>query len=103
MVVTVFAGWLGFQLNWIHKRREFVAQRLVPVGHADYPRMINTGKMTTRTPGILWLLGEGGHARLDMRVFQGGLAHPPSHQKELEMAQRLFPEARVSCTVVADE
>ena len=100
--VTVFACWLGYQLNWIRQRHEFVGQRLTPAGHSLYPRIVSTGGGAAGAPRTLRLFGERGYAHISISLFQGGQDHPPDDRRELEMARRLFPEAQLECTITRD-
>jgi hypothetical protein len=102
VVVTVIACWMGYQLNWIRQRHEFVGQRLAPVGHSLYPRLVRTDGVAAEAPRTLRLFGERGYAHISIDVFQAGLEHPPDDRRELKMARRLFPEAQLECTISRD-
>ena len=102
VVVTVFACWLGWELNWIKSRRQMI-DNYEAIILDENPRImtawISRGNKPPRAPGLLWLLGESGVAQLrvvikEERAGDGG-NNSDSHQR-MERARRLFPEAEIS-------
>jgi hypothetical protein len=79
LLVTVFGCWLGYQVNWIRERNDFLGRHPL----ANRYVMSRTARAA---PGYLWLFGEHGRAMLFV-----------SHPDDAEQAKRLFPEANVSC------
>jgi len=76
VIVTLFAVWLGWSLNWNRQRREFLRDRdAFRVGES------------VRAPGLLWIFGEDGAENIWL------VARKSSASDE---ARRLFPEATVS-------
>ncbi len=97
VVVTVFGVWLGYELNWIRQRHEFL------VAQESLSNSIGiTGKSVARdatAPGMLWLLGEKGVSAMGVIIAIERLADFDdafdwdSHETMRE-AKRLFPECR---------
>ncbi len=81
VVVAVFGCWLGWQLNWIRQRHEFVAS-LNPDYH--FFRMEDENGDPVRAPFPLFLFGEPGYSFVT-----------PKDESEQGVGRKLFPEARV--------
>ena len=93
VAVTVLAGWLGYELNWIRQRRS--------VGEEAWlSRSVSrrTGLPEKRTaPGLLWLFGEPGY--VDVIVVLGpreGGELTADEKARLARVENLFPEADVA-------
>jgi len=95
VVVTVCACWLGYQLNWISQRRDFIENRAptrvywapslsLPITITDPSRV--------DAPGMLWMFGERGNWKI-----------APSHRVDVDEARRLFPEAEVDLTILRED
>ncbi len=79
LVVTAFGCWLGYQLNWIRQREEFLAsgrgsESIYVISHQPI-----------RAPRVLSLLGERGRVLIEV-----------SDSRDVAEARRLFPEANIS-------
>jgi hypothetical protein len=75
VIVTLVAVWLGWSLNWIRQRREFLRD--------DHAWRVGE---SIRAPALLWLLGEDG-------VEEVWLIGEKLAAKD--EARRLFPEAAI--------
>ena len=102
LLVTVFGCWLGYSLNWIKQRREFLALDNVSHIVATYEdwtffhgRPVDKRIEQPNAPGILRLLGEEGVAAIS--VTPNGSAAVVGEQ--IDCGRLLFPEALVSSTV----
>ena len=96
VVVTVFAAWLGWELNWIRERRLIAngAPRWVV-----FDTQLGTQHLVQpKAPGILWIFGEPGYAAVRLVVCiddQNG-----DEDKEIMRAKGLFPESLVELATV---
>jgi hypothetical protein len=92
VVLTVFGCWLGYQLNWIRQRNAIVA---------DFPRWLayegTTANPPPPAPGMLWMFGAKGYHTV-VRVVPNG--NDAAVATEIEMVQRLFPEASVDAAAI---
>ncbi len=88
--MTVFACWLGYELNWVRQRHALLGRRDV----LDWSES-HKGAEPTRPapPGQLWLVGEKGVGRLVVGE---------TNEQEYIEAQRLFPEATILRGIVFD-
>jgi hypothetical protein len=79
VLVTLIALWLGWSLNWIRQRHEFLRDRRGFVFDTD-------PEASTSAPALLWLFGEEGaeYVRLSSE-----------DQLDHARAKHLFPEAMV--------
>jgi hypothetical protein len=115
LVVTAFAVWIGYELNWIHRRHELInrhAHLLFAVQGVEESlldersiawavesvsgdRVAPVAPMPA--PGLLGLFSERGLNDLTI-IVQIDKANKliPSSLKEIELAKRLFPEANLS-------
>jgi hypothetical protein len=99
MLVTVFACWLGYEMNWIRQRRAVINdpgvqnwRYFIAVSFSRNPPRQERWKVYSVAPWPLNWLGEPGY-------WAVGLA-PGTSDGELARVQRLFPEAE---GVVVDE
>jgi len=92
VVVTVFACWLGYEMNWIRQRRQVIGDPQVQntsfyLSKAMYrnPPQIHTRQIYSVAPWPLNWLGEPGYwgVVLEKRTSYG----------EVARVRRLFPEA----------
>jgi hypothetical protein len=84
VVVTVVAIFLGYHVNWIRQRREFLRDR--PLLN-PYDSFLMSGKpVTPEAPGLLWLFAERGTNLILI---------PSDNPNDKQVAQELFPEAVV--------
>ncbi len=118
VVVTVFGVWLGYELNWIRERHEFLAQEKLrqeaawPVAMRD--RNVNWWRNQMESsdhaaPGLLWIFGEQPVGDLlvtiptrDIKVSlrqDGNIEFTHREilrsQPDFQQAKRLFPEATI--------
>ena len=85
VLITLIACWLGYELNWIRQRRNFIAEEnakceaLQQKGHTRdfYVSVVGPGK----SPGLLWLFGE---PRLDHLAFFVETPMPEVLKRELD-------------------
>jgi hypothetical protein len=77
VVVMVFACWLGYELNWLHRRQHLLANGWC-------------GSVGNQPPGMLWLFTNDGYYEIWKR---GGLSQADS--KEIGNVEALFPESVV--------
>jgi hypothetical protein len=119
---------VGFELNWIRQRHEFLAQNearhrrekmlsrpvlVINIRESGRPRpndldeMIAERKRKQTAPGLLWIFGEAGHEHVQIQVPVTSRGRPPKvrnqldaeAQKRIADAERLFPEAAISVTI----
>jgi hypothetical protein len=80
VAVALLCCWLGYSLNWIKERREFLQDHK----YKNWPPIPDY--VPIMPPGCLWLFGEKGRPRLTVKA-PGDIAE----------GRRLFPEAEVDC------
>jgi hypothetical protein len=104
VVVTVFAVFVGYHVNWIRQRQDAEAS-------ANWYRLstdesgidLILKKPRPRAPGLLWLFGENGHSQCLLFFGYQPTEHftysnrelTPLEQSEVSRIKRLFPEARI--------
>lgn len=90
-VLTVFAVWLAYEVNWLRQRREVI-------GHSAA-----TKSNGMHAPGMLWVFGEPAYSRLIVTwITDRNAAESETIESDLlRHAQRLFPEAE-SIKIVRD-
>jgi len=97
VVVTVVGGWLGYELNWIHQRHQFLeAQHTKRVAHRFSWDPNDDYRGDRTAPGLLRFLGESGYSWVD--VWVDGRHSEELTATDLERARearRLFPEAEI--------
>jgi hypothetical protein len=76
VLLTLVCVYLGWAMNWIRQRREFL----------NRPDVASFEYASVRAPGTLWLFGEKGVEQL---IFYGS-------EEEMERAEKLFPEAELN-------
>jgi hypothetical protein len=103
IVLTVSGIWLGFQVNWIRQRREFIAQQRSvfatgpTIGDASWRDPVSRAAIA---PGLLWFLGEEGVAELHLQIFVKDYDGKDSDDyEEVRLARRLFPESAIHWVV----
>ena len=82
VLVTLVCVYLGWAMNWIRQRREFLNRHDV----TSYISYVSYAYSSNRAPAPLRLLGEEG---IGLLFFSGS-------DEEMKEAERLFPEAKVS-------
>lgn len=104
IVVTVFGCWLGYELNWIRQRHEFIAEQRSVFRHS--PTLAgpidpdDPIQEVSRAPGLLWLFGENGASLLLLQIFVENYDGADSDAyPEVQLAKELFPEAKVTWVV----
>ena len=98
-IVTVFACWLGYELNWLRQRHRVLDDHLVVHNDRFYEEDL--------APGWLWLFGEQAYDELRylpdwpsdemLAPFLVLMREKPGRRvskQELARLQALFPEAR---------
>jgi hypothetical protein len=94
VLMTLFACWLGYQINWIRERRAIVNDLerwdVVEEGFDAPPA----------APGLLWLLGEPGYETLFRVVLlPDGDEVPESTAGEITRAKAVFPESNIELSI----
>jgi hypothetical protein len=87
VVVTVVCVWLGYHVNWMHRRRALLNERNVAVSFAP----------ARRPPSFaLWLLGERGATGVFLQ-YDGWMGAEWSEANEAQkiLASQLYPEAQI--------
>ena len=91
--MTVFACWLGYQINWIHGCRAILndLERWEVIEGFDAP---------PTAPGLLWLLGEPGYETLFRVVLlPDGDELAENIDREIARAKAAFPESKVEVSI----
>jgi len=88
VVVTVFGCWLGYQLNWIRQRREFLGGPVPGSGVAHFGHFSAWQDRPVDAPWQLRLLGESGCCII--------LSDYPRSSDENRRLKALFPEAAIA-------
>lgn len=112
VVVTVLCLWLGYELNWIRQRHDFVARQSDLADDfndatidLDYkvPRVEILPRSSTNA-GLLWLFGEEQMTAMDVLVVVDDDAIdmncPIDAYDEIRTALRLFPDALIIAAVM---
>ncbi len=98
VVVTAVGAWLGYELSWIQQRKavrqEWSYSEIFDDPFVDVP----TTPEPQTAPGLLWLFGERGYARVWRVTAADELA--PDQEAEFRRVQKLYPEAQVNWTTV---
>jgi hypothetical protein len=104
VVVTVFAVWLGYSMNWIQQRHKVLndseaRMKRAGKGYWDIwgPPAIEVDHPIP-PPFPLGLFGERGHDKVLLFYIVDAL--PDGVTPEMTRAQRLFPEARCTWSFV---
>jgi hypothetical protein len=106
-VAAVPMGWLGWSLHSIRQRHALLARHVAP--QRRLPDVLNTLRIPQRKPFCtiaptsanlaygLRILGEPnvGEVKLFIRGYKGGTIDSV-RRDEIELAARLFPEARIA-------
>lgn len=105
IAVTLFGGWLGYELHWIRQRHAFIAaealvrERLptngvrVAVTSSDFMPL---PAMTHHAPAMLWLFGEDGFTHIFILADAMTVQELTDYDRDrVQQARRLFPEATV--------
>jgi hypothetical protein len=108
VVVTVFACWLGYELNWIRQRHAFVARQnalVIERFNERYAGMVSYQlSITKHAPFPLWLMGEKGIVCFPVLCVRTKDTVPFDRSwddyPESREARRLFPEAKIVGGVV---
>jgi len=85
VLITLIACWLGYELNWIRQRHDFITEEtancesLRQRGHKDVFTVSSVGP--GKSPALLWLFGE---PRLDYLAFVVESRMPADMRKALE-------------------
>jgi hypothetical protein len=101
--VTIFAVWLGWELNWIRQRRAMISQSdsdpgisAVLTEEADYYWELPRPK-----PFVLWLFRQPTYADLNVEFEPRGVDWRLTDEQDQEFRRltKLFPEAHVQLNV----
>jgi hypothetical protein len=110
VVVTVFACWLGYELNWIRQRHKFLAEQIAMRegrehnGRYSYDSNRFLHRFGGTAPNLLWLFGEKGLSEIHMIVVEDDWekslpANPPDplfySRPEFNRVKSLFPEVQL--------
>ena len=96
IVVALVSCWLGYCLNWIRQRHDFLGHSAVhatpgsiSLYNPDAPVWVFLSSAQQPVPAPFWLrvLGERGVAAVDVMDAK--------HSESLDVAARLFPEAQI--------
>jgi hypothetical protein len=100
VVVTVVGCWLGYELNWIRERHEFVNEQEGLRRAKDWRGEESGPRASANAPDLLWLFGEQGIGAFGVLIavdrldqFDDGFDWQ-SHET-MRTARHLFPEATV--------
>ena len=112
VLVTVVACWLGYEVNWIHRRHQFLRHQDT-VSHAIWAASIHRDTSVPRvdilspvseTAGLLWLFGEEDVTAMDVCVVVDDddvdLTCPIEDYAEVARARRLFPETQILAAII---
>jgi hypothetical protein len=101
VVVTAFACWLGYELNWIKQRHELLTKHQAYFTEVGIDLSQAGPTPAPRAPGLLWLFGERGHAEVDLLflIDKEEDRTPPEAFPDVRLAKRLFPEAEIEAAV----
>jgi len=86
VVMTLFALFFWYHINWIKQRRAAIASGYVTTFEGP-------GETPPPAPGLLWLFGEKGY---------NGILIEAHTDDELEPGMSLFPEAAVANALFSD-
>lgn len=105
VLVALMGCWLGYQLNWVRQRHSFLERqraRFVARNQVDNydvdARFLRSfyGKTSTPAPWQLRLFGEPGQVEIRIWIPDRGPSPDVSLDKEWQLGQSLFPEARIT-------
>jgi hypothetical protein len=86
-VLGVALGWGAYSLNWIEQRHSLCGQAAYMLGGSD----------DGTAPGLLWLFGEQGFARMRIK-FEGDPKEAELNERQREILKRLrqaYSEAEI--------
>ncbi len=83
ILLTAVCVWVGYQVNWVRQRREFMGK--LPTNNIAYQEDLSH---QVQAPGMLWLFGEAGKHR-----FRS--VNTPDSDPETKQIRILFPEAEI--------
>lgn len=114
VVSTVICLWLGYELNWIRQRQEFVTQEEAKLGdrfwtewqthwknEPEFAKRVQwPARPRATAPSLLWLFGERGQSIVMVaEEYQTAPHHAAvlsvENRAHVEEARRLFPEAYI--------
>jgi hypothetical protein len=94
VVVTVFAAYIGYYVNWIHQRHAFLAEEEEAREAASFGG--DQPIQQSPPPSVLWLFGETGWEVV--RVVVQGCDETKLTNDDIRratLAKRLFPESQI--------
>ncbi|HTM54029.1 MAG TPA: hypothetical protein VL175_08370 [Pirellulales bacterium] len=95
VMFILLAGWIGYQLNWIRQRHEYLEDQAGL--RARFPGAIESTVVPVDAPGLLWLFGERGRGGdFSLLILEVDSGHTPVFGAEIAKARTLFPETN-SC------
>ena len=115
VLVTLFACFLAYEVNWIRRRHKFLEDQ-DQLTHAltdatwdinyDFPKVeILPGRV--EAPGFLWIFGEETLPSLDVLVVQQDNQidpeRPADSYEEVRTAHSLIPEAQIVAAIIPAE
>jgi hypothetical protein len=102
VVVTLFACWLGYELNWIRQRHEFISGEAAirerrPTQQKWGATLANSGRNAPHAPALLWLFGERGYTSVCVlsEVTDDTTGLTDADWIRIREARQLFPEAAI--------
>ena len=112
VAVTAICLWLGYELNWIRQRHDFLARQDQFADDfndatidLDYkvPR-VEILSRSSPNAGLLWLFGEEHMTSMDVLIVvdedEIDGTFPIDGYDDVKAAQRLFPEAQIVAAVM---
>jgi hypothetical protein len=112
IVMTALALWLGYEIDWIRQRHDFIGRQeqiVIRFNDAtidlnyDFPRAEILSR-SSPTAGILWLFSEADVSAMDVLVVVDDdavdLKCPIEAYDEVKRAHSLFPEALIVAAIL---
>ena len=112
IAVTALCTWLGYELNWIRQRNDFLARQhqiayefnLATIDlDYSFPR-VEILSPSSPNAGLLRLFGEEDNSAMDVLVVVDDdavdMTCPIDAYAEVKAAQRLFPEAQIIAAIL---
>ena len=102
VVVTVVCVWLGYHLNWIRQRHDFlegdvqaISLKVIDIERSPGPNFFS--RTQAKPPFPLGLFGQRGYYGIRIRVSKLP-SESEADWSQVQLAKNLFPEAVVEMT-----